>query len=119
VNLDDYRRRLLALERQLVARLGREVETAREVQDDEANVGDLAHVDELKEEYFALADTDSAILAEVRAALRRIEDGTYGRCAVDGEPIDPKRLEAVPWTRYCLKHQLELEQRARIRTPTL
>jgi RNA polymerase-binding transcription factor DksA len=55
----------------------------------------------------------------VRAALRRIEDGTYGRCVVDGEPIGEKRLEAVPWTPYCLQHQAELEERARIRTPSL
>ena len=66
---------------------------------------DLAHVNQLKEDYFALAETDSAILAAGRAALRRIEDGTYGRCVVDGEPIDEKRLEAVPWTAYCLEHQ--------------
>ena len=36
----------------------------------------------------------------------------------DGEPIDEKRLDSVPWTPYCLKHQSELEQRARIRTPS-
>ena len=45
-----------------------------------------------------LAETDSAILAQVRAALARIADGTYGRCTVDGGPIDEKRLESVPWT---------------------
>jgi RNA polymerase-binding transcription factor len=119
VNLDGYRRRLLELERQLTQRLGTEVETARDAGDDQADVGDLANADELKEEYFALAESDSSILAEVRAALRRIDDGTYGRCAVDGEPIDVKRLESVPWTRYCLKHQSELEARAQRRTPSL
>jgi DnaK suppressor protein len=55
----------------------------------------------------------------VRVALRRIEAGTYGRCIVDGEPIDEKRLEALPWTPYCLKHQTELEERAGTRTPSL
>ena len=119
MNIDHYRRRLLELERELVERLGAEAETARDARDDQPDVSDLAHVDELKEEYFALAETDSAILAQVRAALRRIEDGTYGRCIVDGEPIDQKRLEAVPWTPYCLKHQSELEERAGTRTPSL
>jgi DnaK suppressor protein len=119
VNIDDYRRRLVALERELVERLAGEVETARGARDDQPDTGDLAHIDQLKEEYFALADTDSAILAQVRAALRRIDDGTFGRCVVDGEPIDAKRLESVPWTPYCLKHQLEVEERARIRTPSL
>jgi RNA polymerase-binding transcription factor len=63
--------------------------------------------------------TDTAILAQVRAALERIDDGTFGKCVIDGEPIDPKRLESVPWTSYCLKHQLEIEQRVRTRTPSL
>jgi RNA polymerase-binding transcription factor len=119
VNIDHYRQRLLALERELVERLGEEVATARDARDDQPAAGDLAHVDELKEEYFALAETDSAILAQVRAALERIDDGTYGTCVVDGEPIDEKRLESVPWTPYCLKHQSELEERARMRTPSL
>jgi len=119
VNTEHFRRRLLELERELVERLRTEVETARDARDDQPDVSDLAHVDELKDEYFALAETDSAILAAVRAALRRIEDGTYGRCVVDGKPISEGRLESVPWTPYCLKHQAELEERARIRTPSL
>jgi DnaK suppressor protein len=119
VNLDDFKQRLLTIEERLVERLAREVDTAREVRDDQADAGDLAHVDELKDDYFALAETDSAILAQVRGALKRIDDGTYGRCIVDGKPIDPKRLESIPWTPYCLKHQLELEERAGLRTPSL
>lgn len=120
MNIEDYRRRLLEVEKELVQRLGAEVETARGASDDDQPAaGDLAHVDELKEEYFALAQTDSAILAQVRAALRRIDEGTYGQCIVDGGPIEAKRLESVPWTPYCVKHQLELEERAGIRTPSL
>ena len=119
MNIDHYRRRLLELEQELVKRLGEEIQTAREFGDDQPAVSDLAHVDELKEEYFALAETDSAILAALPAALRRIEDGTYGRCVVDGNPIGPARLEVVPWTPYCLKHQSELEERAGTRTPSL
>jgi DnaK suppressor protein len=119
MDTDDYRRRLLELEQELVERLGQEVETARAARDDQPEAGDMAHVDELKAEYFTLAQTDSAVLAQVRAALERIDNGTYGKCVVDGEPIDAKRLESVPWTPYCLKHQLELEERAGIRTPSL
>ena len=119
MNIEHYRRRLSELERGLVKRLGVEYETAREARDDQPDVSDLAHVDELKEEYFALAETDSAILAQVRAALERIDQGTFGTCVVDGSPIEEKRLESVPWTPYCLKHQQELEDRQRLRTPTL
>lgn len=44
-------------------------------------------------------------LAEVRAALGRIEDGTYGKCSHCGRQIQLPRLEAIPWTQYCLEHQ--------------
>jgi DnaK suppressor protein len=119
VNVEHYRRRLLEIERELLERLGREVETARDASDDQADAGDLALVDELKDEYFALADTDSAILKQVRAALARIDEGTFGQCVVDGGAIEPQRLEAVPWTPYCLEHQQQLEQRKRVRTPSM
>jgi DnaK suppressor protein len=119
VDIDSYRRRLEARERELLERLGREIGTAREVRSDQADVSDAAIVDELKEEYFAIAETDSAILAQVRAALTRIGDGTFGTCVVDGGPIEERRLEAVPWTPYCLQHQQELEEKGRLRTPSL
>ncbi|HEX4807579.1 MAG TPA: TraR/DksA C4-type zinc finger protein [Bryobacteraceae bacterium] len=48
-------------------------------------------------------------LEAVRAALQRIEDGTYGRCIICGRPIETKRLEAVPWTPYCLEHQEKID----------
>ena len=43
-------------------------------------------------------------LHEVDAALARVADGTYGRCAVCGEPIVPARLEARPTTDRCIRH---------------
>ncbi len=50
-------------------------------------------------------DRESRLLREVRAALRRIADGSYGTCIYTGEEISMKRLEAVPWTPFCLKAQ--------------
>jgi DnaK suppressor protein len=44
-------------------------------------------------------------LAQVRDALRRIDAGTYGRCAVCGHQIEASRLEAIPWTPYCFVHR--------------
>jgi len=49
-------------------------------------------------------------LQQVRAALQRIENGNYGKCRVDGRPVEEKRLKQIPWAVYCLKHQLELEE---------
>jgi RNA polymerase-binding protein DksA len=44
-------------------------------------------------------------LAEIDAALQRIEDGTYGICEVCGKPIGADRLNAIPWTRLCIDDQ--------------
>jgi DnaK suppressor protein len=44
-------------------------------------------------------------VAEIDAALRRIEDGTYGLCEQCGKPIAPERLAAIPWARLCIDDQ--------------
>jgi DnaK suppressor protein len=46
----------------------------------------------------------------VTEALERIEEGSYGQCVACENEINPKRLEAVPWARYCLQCQERLEQ---------
>ncbi len=45
------------------------------------------------------------VLKQVDSALRRIEHGTFGICQECEEPISAKRLEAVPWARYCIPCQ--------------
>jgi DnaK suppressor protein len=50
-------------------------------------------------------DRDSNLLRNVRAALGRIEDGSFGVCRHCEEDIRPKRLAAVPWTRFCIQCQ--------------
>lgn len=52
----------------------------------------------------ALLKQSSAGLDQVDAALARIADGTYGTCAVCGEAIAEGRLEARPWTPFCIRH---------------
>jgi DnaK suppressor protein len=44
-------------------------------------------------------------LFEIDAALKRIEDGTYGTCGACGKPIAPERLAAIPWARLCIDDQ--------------
>jgi DnaK suppressor protein len=48
---------------------------------------------------------DMKLLREVSDALVRIEHGTYGVCAECEEPISAKRLDALPWARYCVTCQ--------------
>jgi DnaK suppressor protein len=52
-----------------------------------------------------ILDRDSNLLRKVRAALRRIEDGSFGVCLHCEEEINPKRLAAVPWTTFCIQCQ--------------
>jgi len=52
---------------------------------------------------------NSTVLQHVRDALERIRRGRFGKCVVDGGSIDAERLEAVPWTPYCLEHKDFLE----------
>ena len=48
---------------------------------------------------------DMALLREVEGALERLRDGTYGTCMECGMPVSRKRLEALPWARYCVTCQ--------------
>lgn len=50
----------------------------------------------------ALEDSAMAEVAEIRKALERIEDGTYGICATCGEDINTKRLQALPYATQCI-----------------
>jgi len=50
-------------------------------------------------------DRESNLLRNVRAALRRIDDGSFGTCVHCDEEISPKRIAAVPWTPYCIQCQ--------------
>ena len=49
-----------------------------------------------------LEEHDERLLAEIDAALRRIEDGTYGKCVNCSSPIPEERLEAMPWATLCI-----------------
>ena len=50
-------------------------------------------------------DREASLLRNVRAALFRINDGSYGVCLHCEEDIKPKRLEAVPWAAFCIRCQ--------------
>lgn len=120
MTVQEYKRRLIDLEKRLSRHISDEREQAREqVPDSPRDAADDSVADENESVDFAVAELDTTALRQIRDALQRIEDGTFGRCVVDGEPIDPKRLEAVPWTPYCLKHQNERATESAARTPSL
>ena len=55
-------------------------------------------------------DRESNLLRNVRSALRRIDDGSFGTCLHCEEEISPKRIAAVPWAPYCIKCQEQADR---------
>lgn len=110
MDVNGYKQRLLELEARLSSNLGRDIAPGREhVVDTAADVGDASVADESEGGVFTEAELDATTLQQVQAALRRIENGTFGRCLVDGGPIEPKRLDRIPWAQYCARHQKLVE----------
>ncbi len=64
------------------------------------------------EQEFALGlmDSDRKILTEIRDALQRIDQGTFGICEGTGKPIAKARLNANPWARYCIDYARMVEE---------
>src|SRR5918993_2572667 len=105
LDLEHHKRRLLLEERDASTRLERAVAAARKPSDGgPQDTGDESSRGAFRYQQLAQADAARSVLNQVREALDRIDSGTFGRCAEDGEPIDDARLEAVPWAAYCEKH---------------
>jgi len=62
-----------------------------------------------KEFLFSQSANERNQLQMVEGALERIKEGMFGQCVACGNPINAKRLEAVPWTRYCIACQEKIE----------
>jgi DnaK suppressor protein len=88
------------------ARVGGEAEV-RDSADDATSSQNAS--ESLQEEALA-----SQTLVQVQDALRRIEDGTYGKCIACGRQIEAARLKAVPWTPYCLEDQQKYDKAAHV-----
>ena len=58
----------------------------------------------------SLLSSDQDVIYEIEEALKRIEKNTYGTCEISGKPIPQTRLNAIPWTRFRVDAQSELEQ---------
>jgi RNA polymerase-binding protein DksA len=69
------------------------------------HLGDMATAMYDRELDEGLEEGAQQTLAEIDAALQRIEDGTYGTCEICGKPIGADRLAAIPWARLCIDDQ--------------
>lgn len=79
-------------------------------QDDSRDIGDKTNDYLTKEITMGLVSNEKETLFEVEAAIDRIFDGTYGVCEITGDKILAKRLESVPYTRYSLEGQEQMEK---------
>ena len=106
-----YRDRLLARRESLFSQVT-EAEMSSRERDLEAtqDPADMAANAYTKELLISMSANDRKLLQLIDEALERVEGGEYGECANCGEPVSEKRLDAVPWTRYCLKCQ-DLQER--------
>lgn len=64
-----------------------------------------------KELMFELSDNERTTLDMIEAAIRKIDNGTYGRCEATQKAISRARLEAIPYARYSIAYQNQLEQK--------
>ena len=106
-----YRDRLLARRESLFTQVN-EAEMSSRERDLEAtqDPADMAANAYTKELLISMSANDRKLLQLIDEALERVEGGEYGECVNCGEPVSEKRLDAVPWTRYCLKCQ-DLQER--------
>jgi len=63
----------------------------------------------------SLLSSDQDAVYEIEEALKRIEKKTYGVCELTGKPIPKARLEAIPWTRFTVEAQAQLEREGALR----
>jgi DnaK suppressor protein len=75
---------------------------------DDNHLGDTASETYERELDQGLEEGVQQTLGEIEAALRRIDDGTYGNCLMCGKPIAEQRLRAIPWARLCIDDQRRL-----------
>jgi DnaK suppressor protein len=76
------------------------------------HMGDLATATLNREIDYSLEANSEQHLSEIDAALKRLDDGTYGTCTVCGKQIGEERLEAMPWASLCIDDARAQEQRA-------
>jgi DnaK suppressor protein len=65
-----------------------------------------------REKDLLLASSEGKVIGQIREALGRITDGTYGDCENCGKPIGAKRLELIPYAQLCAKCQVKAEKTA-------
>ncbi|MGH3001915.1 MAG: TraR/DksA family transcriptional regulator [Gaiellaceae bacterium] len=118
IEIDEFRKLLEAERRRLTSTVDRlRAEHPGSMEDElgelgsggtDNHLGDTASATYDRELDQGIEEGAQQTLADVGAALKRIDDGTYGTCGACGKPIGADRLKAIPWTRLCIEDQRRL-----------
>ncbi len=109
--LEYYKKKLQTRREELVNTIARTGQEGREADEDPTvDLADKAANSYTKEFLFGHTHNDRALLQLVDEAMARIRAGTFGLCIQCQTELQQKRLEAVPWTRYCITCQEKQEQ---------
>jgi DnaK suppressor protein len=109
--LDQFRKRLEERQQELRRVVARTEDEGRAADSETAqDIADKAANSYNKEFLFHQSNSDRQLLGMVESALDRVRQGNFGQCISCGGEINAKRLEAVPWTRYCIACQEKLEK---------
>jgi len=109
--LEGFKKRLEERQQTLRKTVSRTEEDGRIADQDSAqDIADRAASSYTKEFLFSQSNNDRQLLQMVDGALERLREGEFGECISCGKEINAKRLEAVPWTRYCIECQEKLER---------
>jgi DnaK suppressor protein len=111
----DLKSQLLAKRTELLARLREEREGRREATANREKIegtpfGDRLALSPDDEMGFAVADRRAEMLGQIDLALKKMDEGTYGRCEACEEPINPLRLRAHPFAVRCTRCQESWER---------
>ena len=108
LNLKEIKEKLIAERENLTNKLK---ENDLSIDDSETpDPVDLAVRNYSKNVMLAVSENDSRQIILINEALERIADEEYGTCQNCEKEINPKRLDAIPWARYCLNCQELVEQ---------
>ena len=102
-DLETLRQELITKRAQVLDLYRHDVQVGQESTDENSDdFADRANNSYNRETMFALSDTERRLMIEIDDALKRFENGGFGDCGNCGGAIGLRRLEAVPWARYCI-----------------
>ena len=111
-----FYQRLLDLRDQLMRQMnGLARESAQEMTGYSLHMADSGTDNFDRDFALSLLSADQDAVYEIEEALKRIEKNTYGICELTGKPIPKTRLEAIPWTRFTVQAQAQLEREGALR----